>query len=227
MNIDRFDPNHAYASHEGTILAADVVPPGMHAPFLHAYGYLLNNRCMAGHSHPTDEIYIVTSGSGYVAVGGRIRQVKAGDIVMIPPNVYHTMLCTDHDEAPYTWAALWWEHIEGGEPFGEEIIVKRFDPKTAQSGHNGTLLADAVVTEHLKTPFGHAFGYLTAGQTMEEHAHPTEEMYVVLAGTGEIMVDGEVKTVTAGDVIGIPENATHSFTAASDELLWAAFWWNI
>lgn len=62
IEICRFDPLQAKPSHEGTILADDVVPPSLHPPFEHAYGYLLNNRSMLGHQHPTDEIYVVTSG---------------------------------------------------------------------------------------------------------------------------------------------------------------------
>ena len=44
IEICRFDPLQAKPSHEGTILADDVVPPSLHPPFEHAYGYLLNNR---------------------------------------------------------------------------------------------------------------------------------------------------------------------------------------
>lgn len=226
MNITRFDPLKAKPAHEGTILADDVVPAGMHEPFEHAYGYLLNSRSMMGHSHPTDEIYIVMSGTGYVMVGGRNIAVKAGDIVAIPPNVYHTMFCTEKDEAPYKWAALWWPHMEGVEPFGEEIVVQRFDPKTAESGHNGTILAADVVPRQLKTPFGHAFGYLTAGQTMEAHRHHTHEMYMMLEGTGKMTIDDETCNVTAGDVIAIPPDALHELTAKSEELLMAALWWD-
>ena len=52
IEICRFDPLQAKPSHEGTILADDVVPPSLHPPFEHAYGYLLNNRQYAGAPTP-------------------------------------------------------------------------------------------------------------------------------------------------------------------------------
>lgn len=110
--VKRFDPASAEKSHEGTILASDVLPAGMTAPFLHKYGYLENNQSMAGHKHATDEIYIVFSGTGYVTVGGENKAVGPGDVIAIPANVWHTMMCTNKDQGPFLWAALWWDHID-------------------------------------------------------------------------------------------------------------------
>lgn len=222
----KFDPAAAYSSHEGTILAADVAPEGVFAPFEHAYGYLMNSRSMAGHAHPTDEIYLVLAGSGYVILGGQNRAVSAGDTVAIPAGQWHTMLCTDRDQAPFLWAALWWLPEEGRPALPEgEIRVKRFDPAASSPAHGGTILADSVVPEGMPTPFGHAYGYLQAGQTMEAHSHPTSELYIVYSGTGDITVGNETEAVGPGDVVAIPPDATHSLTSHGGPLLWAALWW--
>ncbi len=221
----KFDPNNARVSHEGTILASDVVPEGYNAPFKHAYGYLLNNQTMAGHAHETDEIYIVLEGTGYVTVGGKNKQVSAGDVIAIPPNVWHTMMCTDQDKAPFLWAALWWPHMDNDKVFGEEIVVKRFDKDTAYHAHQDTILADLVVPEELKCPFWHQYGYLTKGNTMELHKHPTDEIYIVYSGQLTVTVDDEQEVVEAGDVIAIPPNLMHTMTALSEEAVWAALWW--
>lgn len=109
IDVKRFNPETAYSSHDGTILAEKVVPPSINAPFDHQYGYLLNGQSMAGHAHATDEIYIVMSGSGYVMVGGENRAVSVGDVIAIPSGQWHTMMCTEQDQAPFLWAALWWE----------------------------------------------------------------------------------------------------------------------
>ena len=53
----KFSEKTAVAAHEGTILGANVIPDGVEAPFRHFYGYLENGGAMAGHAHPTDEIY--------------------------------------------------------------------------------------------------------------------------------------------------------------------------
>jgi len=227
MKIAHFNPKTASTSHEGTILADRVIPEGMHEPFEHLYGYLENSRSMLGHKHPTDEIYLVFSGSGYTMIGGQNIAVKPGDILVVPPNVYHTQLCTDRDEAPYLWAAFWWPHIEGNAPFGDEIVRSRFDIKHAKPAHNGTLLAAPAVPPQAKTPFSHAYGYLEKGKPMEGHAHAAEEVYIIFKGHGMMTVGEEKAQVSAGDVIGIPSGSYHDLTADSEELLFAAFWWDL
>ena len=225
----KFDPMNAYRSHEGTILASDVTPEGFSVPFQHAYGYLLNSGAMAGHAHPTDEIYLVLSGSGYVILGGGNRGVSAGDVVAIPPNTWHTMLCTEKDDAPFLWAALWWEHLDGAKKDWKPedgIPVLRFSKETATPSHNGTILASEVVPDVLNCPFGHAYGYLEDGNSMENHAHETKEFYVFFEGTGTMTVGEETEPVGPGDVVAIPSGMPHSVTAQKGEkLLFAAFWW--
>ena len=66
MNIKRFDKSNAVESHNGTILGSEVIPDGMKAPFKHFYGYLETEGTMEGHSHISDEIYIVMEGEGVV-----------------------------------------------------------------------------------------------------------------------------------------------------------------
>ncbi len=225
IKIVRFDPDTAYKAHEGTILALPVIPKEMKAPFKHQYGYLTNNRAMAGHAHPTDEIYIVNGGTGYVMVGGKVRHVKAGDVIAIPRNVWHTMLCTERDEAPFLWAALWWDAIEGNTP-SDEIDVLAFEKKTAHKAHQDTILASPVVPSSIKAPFDHAYGYLEDGGVMELHKHPTQEVFIVYSGCGFVVVEDEEVEVHPGDVIEIPPNKLHTMKGKPGApFLWAALWW--
>ena len=106
MKISRFDKATASGGHNDTILASAVLPHGMTAPFGHAWGYLENGGEMEGHTHPTTEVYLVFSGTGTVVVGEESAAIKCGDVIEIPPNVYHTVIC-DAD-ATLLWAALWW-----------------------------------------------------------------------------------------------------------------------
>jgi len=106
MNISRFDKNTASGGHNDTILASEVLPKGMTPPFGHAWGYLENGGEMEGHTHPTTEVYIVISGSGTVVVGEEKEKVTCGDVIEIPPDAYHTMICDEN--TTFLWAAFWW-----------------------------------------------------------------------------------------------------------------------
>ena len=107
MNISRFDKATAPSAHNGTILGGSVLPKGMKAPFSHAWGYLENGKTMEGHAHPTAEVYMVFAGSGFVVIGEERQHVTCGDVIEVPANVYHTMVCDEN--ATFLWAALWWK----------------------------------------------------------------------------------------------------------------------
>lgn len=102
----RFDKATAPTGHNGTILAGPVLPEGMAAPFGHAWGYLEGESMMEGHAHPTDEVYMVFAGKGFVHMGDERYPAVPGDVIQVPPNVYHTMSCEAGDTL--LWAALWW-----------------------------------------------------------------------------------------------------------------------
>lgn len=107
MNITGFDREKAAPAHNNTILAHEVIPENMNPPFDSAWGYLEANSQMEGHAHPTEEVYIVIKGRGKVVIGEKEAEVKAGDVIEIPPDEYHTMKCEDN--GPLLWTAFWWE----------------------------------------------------------------------------------------------------------------------
>jgi len=109
MNIARFDKAKAQPAHNGTILSMAVLPPGVRAPFHHAWGYLAGPGEMEGHRHPTHEVYFFHRGKGIVVIGEEEAPVCAGDVVEIPANAFHTVRNTSEDEL--LWFALWWEPL--------------------------------------------------------------------------------------------------------------------
>ena len=109
MNISRFDKQTAQPAHNGTILAMDVLPQGVQAPFGHAWGYLAHKGEMEGHTHPTEEIYFFHRGQGIVVVGDEERPVGPGDVVEIPPAAYHTV--RNESDGELMWFALWWTPV--------------------------------------------------------------------------------------------------------------------
>jgi quercetin dioxygenase-like cupin family protein len=48
------------------------------------------------------------------------------------------------------------------------------------------------------------------GEELHEHRHEQSEVYLVLAGTGVVTVDGEAREVADGAAVFIPGNALHS-----------------
>ncbi len=109
MNVSRFDPANAYPSHNGTILAMDVLPSGMKAPFQHAWGHLQPGCTMEGHSHANAEIYFFHSGTGMVIVGDEESPVSPGLVVEIPSNAWHTV--RNDSDGELLWFALWWPPV--------------------------------------------------------------------------------------------------------------------
>ena len=109
MNVGRFDKAAARPAHHNTMLAMDLLPPGVKAPFSHAWGYLGPHSAMEGHTHPTQEIYFFHQGQGVVVVGDEQRPVSPGDVVDIPPDAYHTV--RNDSDGELLWFALWWPPV--------------------------------------------------------------------------------------------------------------------
>ncbi|XZE53759.1 cupin domain-containing protein [Planctomycetaceae bacterium SH139] len=58
------------------------------------------------------------------------------------------------------------------------------------------------------------------GLTTTPHYHPqTEEIYFILVGEGEMMIDQERRAVGPGDAIAIPPGAVHQITNTGSETL--------
>ena len=60
---------------------------------------------------------------------------------------------------------------------------------------------------------------LARGRQTQRHYHAdSEELYYLLAGEGEMEIDGERSAVRPGDAILIPPGAWHQITAGDGEL---------
>jgi quercetin dioxygenase-like cupin family protein len=81
------------------------------------------------------------------------------------------------------------------------------------------------VTERLPGWFGRYFhsAYMTfahydfkQGSSIHEHSHPQEEVYQVIEGELELMIEGEVQVVRPGLAGIVPSDARHSVKALSN-----------
>jgi quercetin dioxygenase-like cupin family protein len=56
----------------------------------------------------------------------------------------------------------------------------------------------------------------TLGSSIHEHFHPEEEVYEVIEGELEVMIDGVAQIARAGLVAIVPSNVRHSVKALTD-----------
>ncbi len=55
--------------------------------------------------------------------------------------------------------------------------------------------------------------------------HRQDELYVVVSGSGQLVLDGRPQPVAAGSVVFVPAGAPHRFEAFSDDFAtWVVFW---
>ncbi len=57
------------------------------------------------------------------------------------------------------------------------------------------------------------------GHRQEPHSHAPEQVYVVIAGRGQMQVGEDFTSVKTGDLIYIPPNVTHGIENTSSEKL--------
>lgn len=61
--------------------------------------------------------------------------------------------------------------------------------------------------------------------TDHQTPHEQDELYVVISGTGELVVEGEVFPFAPGDVLFVPAGREHRFERFSDDFAtWVVFW---
>lgn len=66
-------------------------------------------------------------------------------------------------------------------------------------------------------PFGSVYGSVPPGVNSKRHAHQDGEIFVVLSGAANVVLDGESSRLEAGDAIYIPPFTRHEIVNDSDE----------
>jgi mannose-6-phosphate isomerase-like protein (cupin superfamily) len=59
---------------------------------------------------------------------------------------------------------------------------------------------------------------LSAGAKDTQSTHDEDEVYVVLRGRAELVVDGEVTALTKGSIVYVPADVPHEFVEIEDEI---------
>lgn len=72
----------------------------------------------------------------------------------------------------------------------------------------------------VRAAYGCGMALIDPGQVHEEHAHPdSEELILVVQGTGTGCVGGQTITVEPGDLIAIEKGEPHTFTNTGTDQL--------
>lgn len=61
-----------------------------------------------------------------------------------------------------------------------------------------------------------AYWQIAAGSALPGHAHPHEQVTIIISGRFEMTVDDETQTIEAGTVVVIPSGAMHRAYALTD-----------
>jgi mannose-6-phosphate isomerase-like protein (cupin superfamily) len=89
---------------------------------------------------------------------------------------------------------------------------------------------------HLPTPDGKRFTTLFRHRTMSlevyaprgtnpQQPHPQDELYFVVSGRGDLIVNEQRLSFAPGDTLFVPAAAVHRFEGFTDDLaLWVVFW---
>ena len=55
------------------------------------------------HSHRAEELALILDGSGEITIDGRVHQVRAGDVLLTPPNLEHHTKASDGGSLSVLW----------------------------------------------------------------------------------------------------------------------------
>ena len=101
------------------------------------------------------------------------------------------------------------------------MLVRNFNDKevldTTYIAHRGAVARMVLTSEHMQAIEFLAYAILPAGNTIEEHVDPVEEIYLIFRGNGTMSVGKESRKVKDGDAIWIPVGEPHSLVNTGGE----------
>jgi quercetin dioxygenase-like cupin family protein len=105
--------------------------------------------------------------------------------------------------------------------WGEIMIVRHFlavEEVTALKGANGVSKRTLLGKPESAPNFYLRRFRIEAGGNTPRHSHPWEHEIYVLAGSGEVMVSGELATLCEGAAVLIPSGEEHQIKAGVETL---------
>lgn len=102
--------------------------------------------------------------------------------------------------------------------------VRNVDTVTPEVEHNGTVPVWWLIHPREMHAITNG-GYLELANEFEvavggevfPHTHPTHEFYFVMTGAGVMIIAGEERDISVGDLVYIPPDAVHSLRTTGDQ----------
>ena len=212
------------------------------ATFACAYQMILPGEAAPTHRHSPHALRVIIDAKGaYSVVDGEKTPMETGDVVLTPGWCWHGH-GHDGDVPAYWFDGLDVPAVHSLEPmffedhpdkhekvarlattspyrFSRDAIAKRLD--TAAADHQGlhgpriTLDAPDMPTMMLTVE------RLPAGQKTRRQRSTANRVFVVMAGTGQTLVDGKSMLWQPGDTLVVPTWMRFEHVAASDAVLFA------
>ena len=102
------------------------------------------------------------------------------------------------------------------------MIIRNMNDKevldTTYIAHGGAIARMILDRRVLKEIGFLASATLDSGKTIESHIDPMEEIYFIVKGEGEMMVDDDTRRVGPGDAVWVPAGSPHSLTNTGEEV---------
>jgi methionyl-tRNA synthetase len=172
------------------------------------------------------EILFLLTGSALLGGSrGGERNLVPGDAALLADNATHSLTAGPTTELEYI--ALTWRN--GQALTHPEELVRSFD-REAMVWSYEMYLQDLYGTQLIPgLPFGSVFGSVPPGATSKAHCHQDGEIFLVLGGRAEVLVEDQISELRRGDMIFLPPFNTHAIRNSSNEPfdIVSVYWENI
>lgn len=195
---------------EGGLGSQDI--PGLPAEFRRHHINPGKRNDPNGREHP-EILFVLTGSAELFEADGAGRTVSAGDAVLVSDGAVRTLTAgpgTDLDYVSLSWP--------GGQISADlDGTMRSLDRDHMVWSYEMYLqdLFDAQAIPGL--PFGSVYGSVPPGVTSKAHCHQDGEIFLVLGGRAEVMVEDQVAELRRGDVIFLPPFHTHAIRNTSNE----------
>jgi mannose-6-phosphate isomerase-like protein (cupin superfamily) len=172
------------------------------------------------HGHTSTEILVVLSGKATIGGASRADTVTVGEAAgaWIPANREHSLTVEGSSGSP---AAVLVFHAPGATLTDKPAapLVREWSAVTELSIAKGKGTVKILFDKDSGGDGSAYAGYLklSKGAAVDEHVHADEvEVLWIVAGTGDMLIDGQQVRVSAGMSVAIPAGTKHAFVATSD-----------
>ena len=192
------------------------------------YSEIRDGETSAHHIHDWEHEVVILEGEGTLVCDGKEYFVKAGDAMVIPPNVDHYTLNNGGEGVvirrievnPLIAAQSGGAQNDGGQGTGQPPIIRNLSEIDQTDGPARQILG----SEHGAINYTLSFRSLDPNSTAPQHSHPGEHVAFMIEGTVSLVVDGSEYNVKEGDLALVPPNAEHEWKSnSSRRAAWLVF----